>query len=50
MDKWYAAAEMIMIHKMGKIFYCPIKKNRNVDDKIEFSQGKFNLINTNKLT
>jgi len=51
MDTWYATAEMMMvIHKMGKGFYCPIKQNRNVDDTIEFSQGKFNHIQAQNLT
>ena len=41
MDTWYATAEMMMlIHKMGKIFYCPIKKNRNVDDEIDINISK----------
>ena len=51
MDTWYATSEMMMvIHKMGKRFYCPIKQNRNVDDKMEFSQGKFNHIQAQNLT
>jgi hypothetical protein len=37
MDCWYAAKEiMLHIDKAGKIFYCPIKSNRKVDD----SNGK----------
>jgi hypothetical protein len=33
MDSWYAARElMLLIHGMGKLFYCPIKSNRKVDD------------------
>jgi hypothetical protein len=51
MDTWYATAEMMMIiHKMNKRFYCPIKQNRNVDDKIEPSQVKFNHVQVQKLT
>ena len=51
MDTWYATTEMMMvIHKMGKRFFCPIKCNRNVDDKIEFSIGKFNHVNAQNLT
>ena len=45
MDTWYATAEMMMlIDKMGKIFYCPIKNNRNVDDEInpKIIKEKFN--------
>ena len=37
MDSWYAAKEvMTHIAKAGKVFYCPLKCNRKVDD----SQGK----------
>jgi hypothetical protein len=37
MDSWYAAKEVMMhIDRAGKIFYCPLKCNRLVDD----SQGK----------
>ena len=37
MDSWYAAKDlMIRIDKAGKVFYCPLKTNRKVDD----SQGK----------
>jgi hypothetical protein len=33
MDAWYAAKEvMLQIARMGKIFYCPLKSNRLVDD------------------
>ena len=33
MDSWYATKErMLLIHQMGKLFYCPIKSNRQVDD------------------
>ena len=42
MDTWYATSDMMMlIHKKDKKFYCPIKHNRKVDDKMEFNQGKF---------
>ena len=37
MDSWYAAKEaMLHIDRAGKIFYCPLKCNRLVDD----SQGR----------
>ena len=37
MDSWYAAKEaMLHIDRAGKIYYCPLKCNRLVDD----SQGK----------
>jgi hypothetical protein len=37
MDSWYAAKEVMMhIDRAGKVFYCPLKCNRLVDD----SQGK----------
>lgn len=33
MDAWYATTRlMLMIHELGKIFYCPLKSNRLVDD------------------
>lgn len=33
MDAWYATKElMLLIDGMGKIFYCPLKVNRSVDD------------------
>lgn len=33
MDAWYAAKEvMVQIARMGKLFYCPLKANRLVDD------------------
>ena len=33
MDSWYATRElMVRIHERGKLFYCPIKSNRQVDD------------------
>jgi len=33
MDSWYAAQElMAIIDNLGKIYYCPLKKNRLVDD------------------
>ena len=33
MDSWYATKYlMLKIEKMGKIYYCPLKKNRLVDD------------------
>ena len=33
MDTWYATKEMMLqIEKMGKIYYCPLKDNRQVDD------------------
>jgi SRSO17 transposase len=33
MDSWYASQKlMAMIDNLGKIYYCPLKKNRLVDD------------------
>ena len=33
MDTWYATKDvMLQIEKMGKIYYCPLKNNRQVDD------------------
>jgi len=31
MDSWYAAQKLI-IEQLGKIYYCPLKRNRLVDD------------------
>lgn len=37
MDSWYAVKELIrLIERLGKVYYCPIKSNRKVDD----SSGK----------
>ena len=33
MDSWYATKKlMLLIEKLGKTYYCPLKKNRLVDD------------------
>jgi len=33
MDTWYATTKvMLQIEKLGKIYYCPLKDNRQVDD------------------
>jgi hypothetical protein len=33
MDSWYASKElMLMIEALGKVYYCPLKTNRLVDD------------------
>jgi hypothetical protein len=33
MDSWYAAKEiMLLIERLEKIYYCPLKDNRQVDD------------------
>lgn len=33
MDSWYATKDiMLQIEKLGKIYYCPLKDNRQVDD------------------
>lgn len=33
MDSWYATKELMMhVHHAGKLFYCPLKSNRKVDD------------------
>jgi hypothetical protein len=33
MDSWYATKDiMLRIEKLGKIYYCPLKDNRQVDD------------------
>lgn len=35
MDTWYATKEMMLqIEKLGKIYYCPLKDNRQVDDSV----------------
>ncbi len=34
MDSWYATVQLMMrLHQAGKCFYCPIKKNRLVDER-----------------
>ena len=46
MDSWYAAKNIILlIEKLEKIYYCPLKKNRLVDD----SQGAKPYQNIEKL-
>ena len=33
MDSWYECQKlMAMINNLGKIYYCPLKKNRLIDD------------------
>jgi len=33
MDSWYASKDMMLqIERLGKIYYCPLKDNRQVDD------------------
>ncbi len=33
MDIWYATKDMMLqIEKLGKIYFCPLKDNRQVDD------------------
>lgn len=33
MDSWYATKElMLLIESLGKVYYCPLKDNRQVDD------------------
>ncbi len=33
MDSWYATQKlMALIENLGKIYYCPLKSNRLVDD------------------
>jgi hypothetical protein len=63
MDSWYATKDLMQyIDKLGKYYYCPLKKNRLVDDtggvekykqienlswsKIELKQGKVIKIKT----
>lgn len=41
MDSWYAVKElMIHIDDLGKIYYCPLKNNRLVDDSGNSAGGK----------
>jgi hypothetical protein len=41
MDSWYAVAElMVHIDDLGKIYYCPVKANRLVDDSGNPKGGK----------
>ena len=33
MDSWYAVKELMrLIERLGKVYYCPVKSNRKVDD------------------
>jgi SRSO17 transposase len=41
MDSWYATKPLMMhIDKAGKVFYCPLKSNRKVDDSSSASPYK----------
>jgi hypothetical protein len=41
MDSWYACQKlMFLIEDLGKIYYCPLKKNRLVDDTGEIENYK----------
>ena len=41
MDSWYAAKKlMLLLDKLGKIYYCPLKRNRLVDDTEGFEKYK----------
>jgi len=41
MDSWYAVTElMVHIDDLGKIYYCPLKDNRLVDDTGNPNGGK----------
>ena len=42
MDSWYACQKlMFLIEDLGKIYYCPLKKNRLVDDTGGIEKYKF---------
>jgi hypothetical protein len=58
MDSWYACQKlMFLIENLGKIYYCPLKKNRLVDDtggiekykSLEKMEGKESEIEQGKL-
>jgi len=58
MDSWYACQKlMFLIEDLGKIYYCPLKKNRLVDDtggiekykSLEKMEGKESEIEQGKL-
>jgi SRSO17 transposase len=47
MDTWYATKYLMLeIEKLGKIYYCPIKSNRLVDDSL--GKEKYKAVNTVK--
>ena len=47
MDSWYATTQVMKhIEKLDKIYYCPIKSNRHVDD----SQGEIKHMRVDKIT
>lgn len=51
MDSWYASKKvMLLIDKLGKFYYCPLKKNRLVDDTrgVEKYQQIQSLARTNQ--
>src|SRR5688572_1364109 len=38
-DIWYATTKMLkFVHGLGKIFYCPVKPNRNVLDDLQWKK------------
>lgn len=42
MDSWYACQKlMFLIEDLGKIYYCPLKKNRLVDDTLGIEKYKY---------
>ena len=46
MDSWYATKDLMMhVHQAGKVFYCPLKSNRKVDE----SGGKSDYIAVSNL-
>jgi hypothetical protein len=58
MDSWYACQKlMFLIEDLGKIYYCPLKKNRLVDDtggiekykSLEKMEGKESELEQGKL-
>lgn len=50
MDSWYAVTElMVHIADLGKLYYCPVKSNRLVDDTGNPSGGKQAYKAVNKL-
>lgn len=47
MDSWYAAKELMLhIERSGKIYYCPIKDNRQVDEGFGDPKPDYQLVDS----
>lgn len=47
MDSWYATKDLMMhFDRAGKVFYCPLKANRKVDDANGSGKGSYKAVST----